>query len=224
LLLALHWTVFFQSINVSSVAIGLLSFSTFPLFVAALETLLLRQPSPAVQVAAAIAILPGVYVLVPSFSLDDRATAGVVWGLLAAATFALLSVYNRWLRRRYSSITIAVYQDGGAALALLPTLVVLHPPALAQPRTLLLLVALGLLCTALAHTLFIEGLSRLTAQTASLIASLEPVWGIAFALVLLREVPTARTVAGGALIIGATMLPVAWAYLRVAIWQEKYPR
>jgi drug/metabolite transporter (DMT)-like permease len=217
LLLALHWTVFFQSINVSSVAIGLLSFSTFPLFVAVLETLLLRQRPPAVQLASALAILPGVYLLVPSFSLDDRVTAGVLWGLLAATTFALLSVYNRWLRRSHSSIKIAVYQDSGAALALLPTLVVLHPPALAQPRTVLLLVALGLVCTALAHTLFIEGLSRLSAQSASLIASLEPVWGIVFALVLLREVPGARTVVGGALIVGATTLPTAWDYLRAGV-------
>jgi len=33
-LLAFHWTAFFQAINVSNVAIGLLSFSSFPLFTA----------------------------------------------------------------------------------------------------------------------------------------------------------------------------------------------
>ena len=38
-LLALHWTAFFQAINVSNVAIGLLSFSSFPLFTAMLEPL-----------------------------------------------------------------------------------------------------------------------------------------------------------------------------------------
>lgn len=209
-LLALHWTVFFQSINVASVAVGLLSFSTFPLFTAAIEPALLRQRPSAPQLAAAVAILPGVYLLVPSFSLDNTVTAGVAWGLAAAATFALLSVSNRWLRRSYASVTISLYQDGMAALVLLPTLLLLHPVTLIQPRTLAILLALGLLCTALAHTLFIDGLGSVSAQTASLIASLEPVWGIVFALALLGEVPAPRTLAGGAIIVAATALPALW--------------
>lgn len=209
-LLALHWTVFFQSINISSVAVGLLSFSTFPLFTAAIEPALLRQRPRAAQLVAAVAILPGVYLLVPSFSLDNRVTAGVAWGLAAAATFALLSVSNRWLRRSYASVTISLYQDGMAALVLLPTLLLLHPATLIQPRTLLILLALGLLCTALAHTLFIDGLGSVSAQAASLIASLEPIWGIVFALALLGEIPAPRTLAGGAIIVAATALPALW--------------
>lgn len=209
-LLALHWTVFFQSINIASVAVGLLSFSTFPLFTAALEPALLRQRPSAVQLVAAVAILPGVYLLVPSFSLDNTVTAGVAWGLAAAATFALLSVSNRRLRRTYASVTISLYQDGTAALVLLPTLLLLHPATLVQPRTLALLLALGLLCTALAHTLFIDGLGSVSAQAASLIASLEPVWGIVFALALLGEVPAVRTLLGGAVIVAATALPTLW--------------
>jgi len=209
-LLALHWTVFFQSINVSSVAVGLLSFSTFPLFTAAIEPALLRQRPSTAQLVAAIAILPGVYLLVPTFSLDNTVTVGVAWGLAAAATFALLSVSNRWLRRTYASVTISLYQDGTAALVLLPTLLLLHPATLFQPRTLALLLALGLLCTALAHTLFIDGLGSVSAQAASLIASLEPVWGIVFALALLGEIPAPRTLAGGAIIVAATALPALW--------------
>ena len=40
-------------------------------------------------------------------------------------------------------------------------------------------------CTALAHTLFIAALSKLTAHTASVIAALEPVYGIVLAYALL---------------------------------------
>ena len=42
-----------------------------------------------------------------------------------------------------------------------------------------------------------------------MIASLEPVYGILFALVLLGEVPAARTLAGGALILGAALFASA---------------
>lgn len=207
LILAFHWTVFFQSIAVSSVAIGLLAYSSFPLFTALLEPLLLRQRPHAAEVAAALLIVPGVYLLVPRLDLSDRATQGVLWGLLAGASFALLSVVNRGLTRRYPSVTISLYQDGVAALALLPTLALAPLGGLLSWRALLILLTLGLLCTALAHTLFIAGLRAVTAQLASVIAALEPVWGVVFAWLLLSEVPTGRTLLGGALIVAATLIP-----------------
>ncbi len=213
-LLAIHWTTFFQSINVSSVAIGLLSFSSFPLFTAALEPALLRQRPSALQIASAILVLPGISLLVPTFSLRDATTAGVLWGMAAGVTFALLSVTNRALTRSYASLAISLYQDSVAAIVLLPALLFVHPAAPLTWKQLLALLILGLACTALAHTLFIAGLRTLTAQLASLIASLEPVWGILFALLLLGELPSTRTLAGGAIILAATMLPAVGAVLR----------
>jgi drug/metabolite transporter (DMT)-like permease len=208
-LLALHWTTFFQSIAVSNVAIGLLSYSSFPLFTAILEPLLLRQRLSRIHVVAALLILPGIYLLVPSFTFQNQTTLGVFWGVLSGATFALLSVTNRGLGERYPSLVISLYQDGVATLLLLPALFLLAPnnASLWTPRELLILIFLGVFCTALAHTLFIASLRLMTAQSASLVASLEPVWGIIFGIVLLHELPTLPTLLGGLLIVGAVMLP-----------------
>lgn len=212
--LAAHWTMFFQSIAVSNVAIGLLSFSSFPLFTVPLEAFLLRQRIGRVQLAAALLIIPGVALLVPSFDPGSGTTAGVLWGGGAGASFALLSVTNRHLTLRYPSIVISLYQDVVAALVLAPTLVLVPHNALFTLRTLVLFLILGLCCTALAHTLFIAGLRTTTAQLASLLASLEPVWGIIFGMLVLGELPTARTFLGGAIILTATLLPAAWSGLR----------
>jgi drug/metabolite transporter (DMT)-like permease len=219
LLLAVHWTAFFESINVSNVAVGLLSFSSFPLFTAALEPALLRQAPSRVQVGAALLILPGIYLLVPAFSLEDRTTLGVAWGVLAGATFALLSVANRWLGRRYPSLLISLYQDGVAALILLPVVVLVPLAAVWTPQAVLSLLILGVACTAFAHTLFIESLRDITAQLASLLASLEPVWGIVFGVLLLQDIPTARTLLGGAIILAATLLPGA-----ASLWMTRSAR
>lgn len=207
-LLAVHWTAFFQSINVSTVAIGLLAFSSFPLFTAALEPALFRRRPSALQIAGAICVLPGVFLLAPTLSLTSAASRGVLWGLLAGATFAALSVSNRWLTRSYPSAVISWYQDTTAALILAPALLFTHPARLFAPRQLLLLLLLGVVCTAVAHTLFIEGMRHVTAQLASLVATLEPVWGIAFAFVLLGETPATRTVIGGCVILLGASLPL----------------
>jgi drug/metabolite transporter (DMT)-like permease len=206
-LLALHWTAFFQAINVSNVAIGLLSFSSFPLFTAILEPILLHQRPSRVQIVAALLILPGIYLLVPSFTLQNQTTLGVMWGVLSGASFALLSVTNRWLGRSYSSLMISLYQDGIAAIVLLPIFLFTANASFWTPHALLILFILGVICTALAHTLFIASMRDITAQTASLLASLEPVWGIIFGILLLGAIPTARTLLGGAIIISATLLP-----------------
>ena len=205
--LALHWTAFFQAVRLSSVAVALLSFSTFPLFTTALEPIVLRERPRRVEVLAALLIVPGMYLVVPTFDLNNTTTLGAAWGLLAGFTFAVLSIWNRRLTRSHPSPLNSLYQDGVAAIVLLPALWFARPAHGISAADVALLLVLGVVCTALAHTLFIEGMRTLTAQTASVIAALEPVWGILFALLLLGEVPTARTLMGGVLVVGATFLP-----------------
>jgi drug/metabolite transporter (DMT)-like permease len=110
-------------------------------------------------------------------------------------------------------VTVAFWQEAAAALALAvsaPFLAASVPAVSA--REILLLAALGVACTAVAHTLYIGGLRTVPSRTAALVASLEPVYGILFALALLGEAPAARTVAGGAVILAAA----AYASLRGA--------
>jgi len=63
---------------------------------------------------------------------------------------------------------------------------------------------LGIVFTAVAHTLFIKELSSVKAQTTSIIASLEPVYGIIFAIFFVNEIPTLRVLGGDIIILGAT--------------------
>ena len=48
-------------------------------------------------------------------------------------------------------------------------------------------------------------MKRIRAQAASIISSLEPVYGILLALIFLGEVPAFRTVLGGAVVLGAAL-------------------
>ncbi|MBN2430010.1 MAG: DMT family transporter [Acidobacteria bacterium] len=205
-LLALHWVCFFQSIQVSTVAIGLLTYSTFPLFVTFLEPLLFHEKLRRADVATALLVFLGLVLVVPSFRISHHVFQGVLWGTFSGLTFAVLSLLNRKLVRTCHPLVITFYQNGTAALVLLPGLLLLAPRF--SGRDLALLALLGLFCTALSHALFIQGLRHVTTQLASLAAALEPVYGIVFALVLLREVPAGRTLLGGAVILAANILAV----------------
>src|SRR5262245_43175174 len=69
IILAVHWTTFFQSIQVSTVAVGLLAFSTFPMFVTFLEPWLFKEPLRPKALILAMIIFIGAALIVPTFDL-----------------------------------------------------------------------------------------------------------------------------------------------------------
>ena len=202
-LLALHWVTFFAAIQTATVAIGLLGFASFPIFVLILERVLLGRRSSPVELAAVGIVVSGLALLVPELSWTSRTVQGLVWGVAAGFTFALLALRNRALVPEVGATVLALWQNAFAALWLLPVLALTFDTAIPTARDIGLIVLLGVFCTALAHTLFIASMLRMSTHTASVVSILEPVYGIGWAALLLHEWPDVRTAVGGALIIGA---------------------
>ncbi|MEE8395248.1 MAG: DMT family transporter [bacterium] len=212
-LLAFHWGAFFHSIQLSSVAVGLLGYATAPVFATLLEPLVFRERFSRGGVPAALVALAGTALIGLPWRIHTGAGGaailpGLFWGVAAGGSFALLSLANRHLRRRYDSLRLIFFQVGFAALALAPLAPWFWKTPTAGEWALLAL--LGSFCTALAHGLFVEALSGVTARAATLVGSLEPVYGIALAFVLLGERSEPHTLAGGVLILAAA----AWVTLR----------
>ena len=205
ILLAAHWITFFASIQVSSVAICLISFSTAPVLIALLEPLFFPAESlRARNVLVAIVVTVGVAVATPSWSLNNAVTQGVLWGLASGLALAFLTLLNRQQVAHYSPFVITFYQMGIVAVLLLPSVWLLHP--VVTPRDLGLLALLGIVFTGVAQLLFLRGLRGVSARLASIISSgMEVIYGLVLAALILHEIPGARTLVGGAIILGATL-------------------
>ena len=119
-ILAAHWFTFFLSIQVSTVAIGLLGFATFPLFVTFLEPVVFGERLHRYDVIAALVVVAGLVLVTPSFDVGNTLTQGLLWGMLSAFTFALLALLNRAYARSYPAVTVVFYQQAFAALCMLP--------------------------------------------------------------------------------------------------------
>lgn len=202
IILALHWWTFFQAIQVSTVAVGLLTYSTFTIFVTFLEPYFFKEKIKWSDIFLAVITFLGVILVVPRFEIANNLTQGALWGIASGFTFAVLSLLNRKYIKKYSSLVIAFYQDSAAAIVLFPFLFLMEFTI--TFKDILLLILLGVCFTAIAHTLFIKGLTNVKAQTASIIACLEPIYGIVIAIFLLGEIPGLRIISGGMLILSAT--------------------
>ncbi len=202
--LAVHWTTFFQAIQCSSVALGIISFSTFPLFVTFLEPLVFHEALHPRSVLRAGLLLAGVLITVPEFSLANRDTAGIAWGLVSSLAYAVMTLCNRCLSARYPARVVCLYEQGTAAVVLLPALLLV--PGDWTPQNLAGVAVIGFVCTALAHSLYVAAQKHVKAQTAGLVSGMETVYSILYALVFLGEVPSLRALAGGAVILGVAVL------------------
>jgi len=200
LILAIHWTTFFHAIQISTVAVGLLTFSTFPVFVTFLEPYFFKEKLRRFDMLTAGSVVLGLILVIPSLDFQNNITQGAFWGTISGFTFAVLSILNRKYVSTYPSMVIVWYQNWIATLILFPFL--FFKDLSLQPTDVFLLAILGIFCTALAHVLFIKSLVHIKTQLASITACLEPVYGIIFAFVLLGEIPTLRTIIGGCIILG----------------------
>ena len=207
-ILALHWWTFFYAIQISTVAVGLLGYAAFPVFVTFLEPVFFNERLRRVDLATAVAVTAGLILVAWPIALNAGRTRGVWWGAVSGLLFAVLSLLNRKYVQRHAALTIACFQNSFACLVLLPAL--WWTPWHLTPVAWAMLVFLGVICTALAHALFIFSLKAVKTQLAGIVAALEPVYGILFAFLLLAEVPRAMTLLGGALIVGATCLAISY--------------
>ena len=202
--LALHWTAFYLSVKLSTVAIGVLTFAAYPIFVTFLEPFFFREKLRGADVLAAFVMFGGVLLVVPPTGAEPEMTAGMIWGMVGSVSYAVMSLLNRKFVSRYEGSVVAFYEQGTAALLMLPILLFERPQAAALDWALL--VILGVVLTGVAHSLFISGMRSVRAQTAGVIASLESVYGIAAAALFIGEFPTLRELAGGAVILGTAFV------------------
>ena len=134
---------------------------------------------------------------------------GLAAGLVSGLCYASIIITSRYLRDYYSG-------TAQAAWALFITMVIFSPYAVAIPGRVVLdnlsvLVLFGLLPTAVALIFYLNGLMRVRAQSASIVALLEPVSAVVFAFIILSEPVTYATITGGGLILmGAVLVSREW--------------
>ena len=204
IILAIHWTTFFQSIQSSSVAIGTITFSTFPLFLTFLEPLVFHEKFQMQSLLGAAVLLLGVFITIPEFSMENQMTVGILWGMVSSLSYAILTLFNRYLSHTYEAGTICLYEQGTAAVVLLPTFFFVQTRWTVE--NIVGIAMIGLVCTAIAHSLYVAAQKKVKAQTAGIISGMETVYGIVFAMLFLGEVPGIREVIGGIIILCVAVL------------------
>jgi drug/metabolite transporter (DMT)-like permease len=204
LLLGIHWITYFYALKLSNVALGMLSLFTFPVITALLEPLFLKIKLDKIHIVLGIMVIIGIYILAPEFNIESSHVKGILLGLFSAVCFALRNLILKRHVVNYNGTVLMLHQILILSVVLLPVLFLMDTDNVQSQFPYILLLAL--FTTAIGHSIFIHSLKYFSVSTASIINSLQPVFGIIMAFLFLKEIPHWNTIIGGSLILGTVII------------------
>ncbi len=203
ILMGLHWVFYFQALQLSSVAIGMLTIYTHPTLTSILEPIIMKKPFQKIHLLLGILVLIGITFLVPDLDLENQNTRAVGFGLISALAYSLRNILMKKQIENYHGSLLMWYQMVIIAVALIPLYFMTSPEALTEAFPYLLMLAL--VTTAVGHTLFLMSFKHFNITTASIISSVQPIYGILMGIFILGEIPRWGTLIGGAMILTAVI-------------------
>lgn len=211
LIVAVHWLTFFGSGRVSNPSVSLVGFATCSFWAAFIEPIAKRKKIRPMEVGLGIAVLIGLYVI---FSFDFNFPLGLLLGIASGLTAAIFSVINSKLVTRISSHSITFYEMVSACLGTSIFFPIYqnyfsHGNLQLIPSGVdwIYLAVLGWVCSVYAYSQMIELTKKLSVFFIQLALNLEPVYGIAFAILIFGQ----QEVMGWSFYIGTLIILTAVA-------------
>ncbi|WP_100610120.1 DMT family transporter [Confluentibacter lentus] len=199
-----HWITYFYALKLSNVAIGMLSLFTYPMITALIEPLFIKVKFDPMYIILSLMVLVGLYILAPEFNLENSHVGAILFGVLSALLYSIRNIISKKLTSHYSGSSIMLYQISILSVLLLPSLFFMDISNITNQIPSL--VMLGLLTTAIGHTMIVSSFKHFSVSTASIITSITPIFGIILAFIFLNETPNLNTFIGGSLILATVVI------------------
>ena len=186
---ALHWVSFYGAIKLANASVAATCMGVAPIIMSVVEPWITRKRFDPRELLIGVAAIPGVMLVVGGTPQGMR--LGIAAGVLSAFLVAVFGSLNK----RYVELGEPVAVTGlelAAGTAFLTLLAVMFggdATSLPMPgaRDAVLLVVLALACTLFPFALSLVALRNLSAFSAQLAVSLEPVYAVFLAMLLLGE-------------------------------------
>jgi drug/metabolite transporter (DMT)-like permease len=195
---------YFTALSLASAGLAALLLYLYPAIVAVLSRIVFRHPLSVVQVLAiGMALLGSVLTIGRA---GDGTPLGICFGLLAALIYAVYILTGGRLPADVTPTASATVVISSAAVVFAGVALVRGVRLPGTAVGWLAVIAIAVICTVVAISLFLAGLERLGPVRTSVYSTLEPATTLVLAAALLGEGVTPLRAAGGTLILGAVVL------------------
>ncbi|HEY6144001.1 MAG TPA: DMT family transporter [Flavobacterium sp.] len=188
LLIALHWIFFFEAIHISNVSITLAVFSLGAFLASLLEPLFYGRKVLWYEVFFGLLIIAGLGIIL---KVEINYFEGMMYALVSIILGVLFTLMNGKLIEKHESSVITFYEFLAGVIFI--SIYFLFENKFTADFFILtandwiLLFILSSICTAYAFTASVKVMQKLSPYTVMLTTSLEPVYGIVLAYLILGE-------------------------------------
>ncbi|WP_439151702.1 DMT family transporter [Winogradskyella sp.] len=188
-IIALHWITFFEAINQANVSIALAMFSSGAFFASFIEPIFFKRRILAYEIIFGLFVILGVILITSS---EMGYINGIILGLLSALFSTLFAVINGRFIERYNATIISFYEFISGVVFLTVFILLTGTTFNSEFFTLsnsdwVYIFILASVCTAYAFIGAVEVMRYISPFTVILSYNLEPIYGIAIALILFPE-------------------------------------
>lgn len=211
LVFAIHWFTYFVSIKLASAALGAMAITTYGVQYVLLAWIFNGESIRPLEWLALAACFGACLVAAPELNLDNGVTLGIAIGVVSATLYAALPL----LHQRIQHVDTTTRSWGQFSFALL-AFACLWPYSDWQlkPGDWRNLVLLGVVCTLIAHSLWVKASTELPAVFSGLIYYLYIPLAMLQAAWFLDEEMTGRKLVAMAMILGAGVTVTAFRWYR----------
>jgi drug/metabolite transporter (DMT)-like permease len=188
-LISIHWVLFYTSIKLSNVSIGLVCLSSVALFTLLLDPLFTNNKIQWQDLTIALISLLGILLI---FQFDIQYRKGIAVGLVSSFIAALFTQLNKKLTVKNEPQTLQTFQMLGGFIFL--TFIVLMNSWITHSNIPLpsntdwgWLILLALACTVWSNYLMLSALKHISPFTMNVTLNLEPVYGILISFIVFQE-------------------------------------
>jgi drug/metabolite transporter (DMT)-like permease len=191
-----------------SVTAGVLSVlnATSPMWGALCATVLLREQMSGRRIAGLAIGIVGVALVTRPAGDATLHYPAVAAALVAAFSYGLIATYIRRWAQNAPSRGMAAGSQLAAGVLLIPMIPLWPPAAAPTPLVAVSMLALGLICGAVAYLLYFRLIADIGATRALTVTYLIPVFGVLWGALFLGETVSLSMLAGGALVVLGTVL------------------
>jgi len=183
--------LYFSAIQNTTIATAVTLLYTAPIFIAVMARIFYKELFTPFKTVALLLCIGGCFFAATGGSMDTLKLnlPGVLMGVGAGFTFALLTIITKAIINDYHQLTIIAYSIGFGLLFYLPFT---HPLDIFQMdlalKAWLLLGTIGLIATVIAYGLYITGLSYgIEASKAGIVSTLELVVSVILSYLIFKE-------------------------------------
>ena len=202
-----NWILLFEAYRFTSVALATLSYYFAPTIMVIGSFVVFREQLTRKQIICFMVSTAGIVLIIGVSGGGSNDLIGILFGLGAAVLYALVILTNK-ATGEIDGLIRTWIQFAAAIIVLLPyTYLVGGFHVLELERTgLISLLILGVVHTGIMYYLYFSALAHLKGQQVAILSYIDPIVAVVLSVALLHETITMLQLAGGLLILGATLI------------------